>query len=115
MKNLGNNLGFSAAIASAIVLVGLVALAVNSKPTAIAQGNDEAAVRDALLKSASTFEKNDMAAATHVGKRRVVNRVRERPRELWLGGLSRSSSRAGDEGDAEHEVFVQRHEDSRFR
>ncbi|HEY0379955.1 MAG TPA: nuclear transport factor 2 family protein [Pyrinomonadaceae bacterium] len=31
-----------------------------------AQGNDEAAVRDALLKSATSFEKNDLALASQV-------------------------------------------------
>lgn len=34
--------------------------------TAFGQNRDEAAVRDALLKSASSFEKNDLAAATQV-------------------------------------------------
>src|SRR6266567_5221310 len=33
---------------------------------ALSQGGDEAAVREALLKSASSFEKNDLAAATQV-------------------------------------------------
>jgi ketosteroid isomerase-like protein len=65
MKTLGNKLGFSAAIASAIV-VGLVAFAVSSKSMATAQGSDEVAVREALMKSAASFEKNDMAAATQV-------------------------------------------------
>src|SRR6266498_2205233 len=66
MKTLGNKIGFSAAMASALVLVGVVALAASSKSTATVQGSDEAAVRDALMKSASSFEKNDMAAATQV-------------------------------------------------
>src|SRR5206468_10205541 len=39
---------------------------ISSKPTATAQSNDEAAVRHALLQSASGFEKNDVAAATKV-------------------------------------------------
>src|SRR5206468_952815 len=33
---------------------------------ALAQSNDESAVREALLQSASSFEKNDVAAATKV-------------------------------------------------
>src|SRR5438552_10801853 len=66
MKTLVNKFGFSAAMASAIVLVGLVVFAANFKSTETAQGSDEAAVRDTLMKSASSFEKNDMAAATQV-------------------------------------------------
>src|SRR5205809_7592903 len=66
MKTLVNTFGFSVAMASAIVLVGLVVFAANFKSTETAQGSDEAAVRDALMKSASSFEKNDMAAATKV-------------------------------------------------
>jgi ketosteroid isomerase-like protein len=66
MKNPGNKLRFSAAMASAIVLVSLVAFATSSKSTATAQGNDETAVRDALLQSASSFEKNDISTATKV-------------------------------------------------
>jgi ketosteroid isomerase-like protein len=66
MKYLKINLGFNAAIASAIVLLGLVAFVASSKLTATAHSDDEAAVRDTLLKSASTFEKNDLAEATKI-------------------------------------------------
>src|SRR5438552_8145922 len=66
MKNLKIKLGLSAAMASAIVLLGLVAFVASSKFTATAHADDEAAVRDALMKSALSFEKNDMAAATQV-------------------------------------------------
>jgi ketosteroid isomerase-like protein len=60
------NFGFNTAIASAIVFFGLAAFVASSKLTAMAQGSDESAVREALLQSASSFEKNDMAAATQV-------------------------------------------------
>ncbi len=43
-----------------------VTLGVAHKRAAIEQGSDEAAVREALLQSASSFEKNDIAAATKV-------------------------------------------------
>src|SRR2546425_4405898 len=66
MKNLRSNFGLGAAMASAMVLAGLVAFVANSKSTAMAQGSDEAAVREALLQSASSFEKNDVAAATKI-------------------------------------------------
>jgi ketosteroid isomerase-like protein len=53
-------------------LTMLVALAVISatllivRQTAHARDNDEAAVRDALMKSAASFEKNDLAMASQV-------------------------------------------------
>src|SRR5229473_2995553 len=50
----------------AALLASIVAFGVANKRAAIAQGSDEAAVRDALLQSASSFEKNDIAAATKV-------------------------------------------------
>jgi ketosteroid isomerase-like protein len=66
MKNLGRRLDFTVAMASAVVLVSLVAFAATNESTAKAQGNAEAAVRETLLQSASSFEKNDMATATKV-------------------------------------------------
>ncbi len=66
MKNLKTNLAFGAAMTSAIVLIGLIALAASSRLTATAHSDDEAAVRDALMKSALSFEKNDIAMATQV-------------------------------------------------
>ena len=49
---------------------GLLAFLIFAASTAVAyalaQSNDETAVRDALLQSASSFEKNDVAAATKV-------------------------------------------------
>jgi len=49
-----------------VALVVSIAIGVVKKPQATAQGSDEAAVRGAILKSASTFESNDMAGATQV-------------------------------------------------
>lgn len=46
-----------------VLFVALVALAAHYSS---AQSNDEPAVREALMKSASSFEKNDMAAASQV-------------------------------------------------
>src|SRR5213593_2010256 len=66
MKTLKINLGFNAAMTGAIVLLGLVAFVASSKFTATAHADDEAAVRDALIKSALSFEKNDIAMATQV-------------------------------------------------
>ena len=66
MKNLGRKRGLIVAMASEVVLVSLVAFAASHESTVTAQGNDEAAVRDTLLQSASSFEKNDIATATKV-------------------------------------------------
>src|SRR5262245_33672624 len=44
----------------------IAAVAVFSAVYSFAQGNDEAAVRDVLLRSAASFEKNDQAEATMV-------------------------------------------------
>jgi ketosteroid isomerase-like protein len=66
MKNPKSKLGLGVAMASAIVLVGIVAFAATSKSTATAHADDEAAVRDVLMKSALSFEKNDVVMATKV-------------------------------------------------
>jgi ketosteroid isomerase-like protein len=64
--NLKSKLGLGVAMTSAIFLVGLVAFVASSKSTATAHWDDEAAVRDALMKSALSFEKNDIALASQV-------------------------------------------------
>lgn len=57
---------------SRIVIGALMALAVvvgfgvMSRQSSVAHGNDEAAVRDALLKCALSFERNDLAMALQV-------------------------------------------------
>lgn len=52
---------------SAIPAIAVTAvLGLGVMRTATAQGDDEAAVREALLRSASSFAKNDIAAATKV-------------------------------------------------
>ena len=66
MKNLKRKLDLVVAMASAVVLAGLVAFVASSKSTATAYADDEGAVRDALLKSAASFEKNDLAMASQV-------------------------------------------------
>src|SRR2546421_3975547 len=64
MKNLKSKLGLSTA--SAIVLLGLIAFVASLNLRATAHSDDEAAVRDALMKSAISFEKNDIVMATQV-------------------------------------------------
>src|SRR5882672_10436305 len=54
------------ALATTLAIAISAALSIGALRTAFAQNRDEAAVRDALLKSASSFEKNDLAAATQV-------------------------------------------------
>ena len=66
MENPTSKLGLCVAMASAIVLVGLAAFVASSTSTAAAHADDEAAVRDALMKSALSFEKNDVAMASQV-------------------------------------------------
>lgn len=51
-------------MATAAVLVGLLAFTASHK--AAERADDEAAVRDALMKSATSFEKNDIAMASQV-------------------------------------------------
>jgi ketosteroid isomerase-like protein len=65
MKNLKSKLDLRVPIVSAIFIL-LVALSGSYKSTAIAYADDEAAVRDALVKSAASFEKNDLATASQV-------------------------------------------------
>ncbi len=57
---------FSFSAFSVIALAVLAAIRLGCVGTASAQSNEEAAVRDVLMKSAASFEKNDMAAATQV-------------------------------------------------
>jgi len=66
MKNPKSKLVLSLALVSLIVLVGLFGFVASSKSTATAGADDEAAVRDVLMKSALSFEKNDVAMATKV-------------------------------------------------
>jgi ketosteroid isomerase-like protein len=54
------------ALVTTLVIAITAALSIGTLRTAFAQNKDETAVRDALLKSASSFEKNDLAAATQV-------------------------------------------------
>ena len=64
MQNLKKELGLCIALMSA-VLICLIALSA-TRSVANAKMDDEAAVREALLKSATSFEKNDLAMATQV-------------------------------------------------
>ncbi|HEY3024666.1 MAG TPA: nuclear transport factor 2 family protein [Pyrinomonadaceae bacterium] len=64
MKNLKSKRRLGVAIASGIVLIGLAAFVASSKSRAYS--DNEAAVRDALMKSALSFEKNDIAMASQV-------------------------------------------------
>lgn len=58
---------FSSSIITFIALTAAIAVDLNGiLRTAAASPNDEAAVRDVLLQSASSFEKNDVATATKV-------------------------------------------------
>src|SRR2546428_3009209 len=66
MTNMKRKLDLRLATARAAVLIGLVAFTAGFKSTAIASGDDEAAVRDALMKSALSFEKNDLGMASQV-------------------------------------------------
>ena len=54
------------AAAIALVCAVLIVLGPAYKATTLANADDEAAVRDALMKSALSFEKNDVAMATRV-------------------------------------------------
>ena len=60
------NSGFRDALAALAVIAVGASLFVLHGMSAAAQSQDEQAVRDALLKSASSFEKSDLAEATKV-------------------------------------------------
>src|SRR5882762_10968717 len=64
MQNLKKKLGLYIALVSA-VLICLIALSA-TRSVANPRMDDEAAVREALLKSAASFEKNDLAMAAQV-------------------------------------------------
>ena len=64
MQDLKRRLGLGIALVSA-VLICLIALS-ETRSVAKAGVDDEGAVREALLKSATSFEKNDLAMATQV-------------------------------------------------
>ena len=64
MQSLKRKLGLGIALVSA-VLICLIALSA-TRSVAHARMDDEAAVREALLKSALSFEKNDLAMASQV-------------------------------------------------
>ena len=54
-------------VGPAILAIAVFAgMAVSDRQTAFGKGNDEAAVREALLKSASSFAQNDMTTAAQV-------------------------------------------------
>ena len=79
-----NSLKFSLGV------IGLLAISVGVVVTRTVSGNafqnEESALRDVLLRSASSFAKNDIAEATKVwANDESLNDLRERPRELWLG------------------------------
>ncbi len=60
------NLELVVAISLAVLLVSPITLRANFSSRGLAYANDEAAVRDALVKSALSFEKNDIAMASQV-------------------------------------------------
>lgn len=66
MKTLRSKLGLGVAVAWAAIFISLFALSGSYKSTAIARADDDSAVREALIKSALSFEKNDIAMASQV-------------------------------------------------
>src|SRR5260370_36567954 len=64
MKDPKSKLGLGVAVATTVVVVGLPSCSASYK--AAARADDEAAVRDALMKAALSFEKNDLAMASQV-------------------------------------------------
>jgi hypothetical protein len=66
MKTLKSGLTFSFVTTGIAILLGLMAVSASYKSVATARANDEAAVRDALMKNALSFEKNDVAMASQV-------------------------------------------------
>ena len=59
-------LKFGGVLLAILAIAVTTAVSIGCRQTAFGQSSDEAAVREALLNSASSFEKNDLAAATQV-------------------------------------------------
>ncbi len=59
-------MNFGGAPLAILAIAVTTVVTIGYRQTAFGQSSNEAAVRDALLKSASSFEKNDLAAATQV-------------------------------------------------
>ena len=66
MKILKSRLNLGVVVLSVATLIALVAVSVSHKSIATARADDEAAVRDALMKNARSFEKNDAVMAAQV-------------------------------------------------
>ncbi|HEV8369519.1 MAG TPA: nuclear transport factor 2 family protein [Pyrinomonadaceae bacterium] len=66
MKNLKRKFNVGVVAASSAILLGLVAFSASHVSITTARADDEAAVRDALMKNALAFEKNDVAMASQV-------------------------------------------------
>src|SRR2546427_8550140 len=66
MKTWKSRLMLSFVTMGAAILLGVLAFSTSHKSIATARADDEAAVRDALMKNALSFEKNDMAMASQV-------------------------------------------------
>ncbi len=62
----GKRLNFGGAWLATLTIAVTTAVSLGYLQAAFAQSSDEAAVREVLLKSASSFEKNDLATATQV-------------------------------------------------
>ena len=59
-------LNLAAALVAVLTIALVTGVSLSWQQTALGKGNDEAAVREALLKSASSFAQNDMTRAAQV-------------------------------------------------
>ena len=66
MKTLRQRFHVRVVLATGAILVGVLTFSALYKSSVMAQTADEAAVRDVLMKSALSFEKNDLSMASHV-------------------------------------------------
>ena len=66
MLKLRKDLKFGGALLAILAIAVATVVSNGYRRTTFGQSSDEAAVREALLKSASSFEKNDLATATQV-------------------------------------------------
>src|SRR6266550_9487634 len=66
MKTLRQRFHVRVVLATGAILVGVLTFSALYKSSVTAQTADEAAVRDVLMKSALSFEKNDLSMASHV-------------------------------------------------
>jgi len=88
MKSIRNSNGRVVAVTSALVLAVVIGAGFFLRPAVRAQNSAEAAVRDVLMKSALSFEKNDRAMAPKSGPMTSRSRSSSRGMRTTAGPIT---------------------------